>query len=48
MIVSIIRNVYSGLDELIDFFPEDLLNDILDKISKEDEIIDIKQITIHE
>ena len=31
--MSIICNVYNGLDELIDFFPEDLLNEVLDNLN---------------
>ena len=33
MIVSIVHKVYDNLSELIDFFPEDLLNDILDNLN---------------
>lgn len=31
--MSIVHNVYNGLDELIDFFPEDLLNEVLDNLN---------------
>ena len=31
--MSIICNVYNGLDELIDFFPEDLLNEVLNNLN---------------